>query len=95
MLRNNTSARVASLKPQPELDALCLVFCRVVCVLTVSSSPAATGGRHQVRGEHGPQLPLPLAGVGRLHLRTLPEVGRAVPAKGEVKSRRHTEDSDQ
>lgn len=47
-----------------------------------------------MRGEHGPQLPLPLAGVGRLHLRTLRQVGRALPAEGEVKPRRRTEDSD-
>lgn len=43
-----------------------------------------TGGFDQVRGEHWSQLPLPLAGVFCLCVRTLPEGHRVVPPQGEM-----------
>lgn len=53
-----------------------------LCELCVFSP--ATGGCYEMRGEHRPQLPLSLAGVGRLCLRTLSEGHRVVPPQRHV-----------
>ncbi|XP_018586768.1 bcl-2-related ovarian killer protein homolog A isoform X2 [Scleropages formosus] len=50
--------------------------------LAVATEIFSTGGHHKVRGEHGPQFPLSLAGVGCLYLRTLPEGRRLLLAPG-------------
>lgn len=42
---------------------------------------------YKMCSEHRPQLPFSLAGGGSLHVRTLPEGHRLLPAEGEVKAR--------
>uniref|UniRef100_A0A8C7ZEK3 BCL2 family apoptosis regulator BOK a n=1 Tax=Oryzias sinensis TaxID=183150 RepID=A0A8C7ZEK3_9TELE len=53
--------------------------------LAVAADIFSTGGHDQMCGEHGPQLPLPLAAGCRLRVRTLPEGCCAAPPQREMR----------
>ncbi|XP_075935467.1 bcl-2-related ovarian killer protein homolog A isoform X2 [Anarhichas minor] len=55
--------------------------------LAVAADIFSTGGCNEMRGEHRSQLPLSLAGVRRLCLRTLPEGHCVVPPQRHVKDK--------